>query len=153
MMTNDLTNKDLAPVSKNQKNWTTSNFFTLWIGLSVQIPTYMMASSLIEGGMNWLQALVTIFLGNVIVLIPMILNGHVGVKYGIPYPVFARASFGIWAQTFRPCYEPSLPADGLAFKPGSAEQLFIPLYCGYGQMQPVFQAKWVTWALYHSFVL
>ncbi|OFW68888.1 MAG: nitrate reductase [Alphaproteobacteria bacterium GWC2_42_16] len=94
-MTNDLTNKDLAPVSKNQKNWTTSNFFTLWIGLSVQIPTYMMASSLIEGGMNWIQALVTIFLGNVIVLIPMILNGHVGVKYGIPYPVFARASFGI----------------------------------------------------------
>src|SRR3990167_10723752 len=95
MMTNDLTNKDLAPVSKNQKNWTTSNFFTLWIGLSVQIPTYMMASSLIEGGMSWMQALFTIFLGNFIVLIPMILNGHVGVKYGIPYPVFARASFGI----------------------------------------------------------
>lgn len=94
-MTNDLTNKDLAPVTKNQKNWTSFNFFTLWIGLSVQIPTYMMASSLIEGGMNWYQAIFTIFLGNVIVLIPMLLNGHVGVKYGIPYPVFTRASFGI----------------------------------------------------------
>ncbi len=94
-MDQDLTNEDLAPVTEKQKNWTVFNFFTLWVGMSVQIPTYMMASSLIEGGMNWLQALFTIFLGNLIVLIPMILNGHVGVKYGIPYPVFARASFGI----------------------------------------------------------
>ena len=94
-MTSDLTNTDLAPVTGAQKNWTTFNFFTLWIGLSVQIPTYMMASSLIERGMSWLQALMTVFLGNLIVLIPMILNGHVGVKYGIPFPVFTRASFGI----------------------------------------------------------
>ncbi|MBL8676409.1 MAG: NCS1 family nucleobase:cation symporter-1 [Alphaproteobacteria bacterium] len=94
-MTSDLTNTDLAPVIGAQKNWTSFNFFTLWIGLSVQIPTYMMASSLIEGGMSWLQALTTIFLGNLIVLIPMILNGHVGVKYGIPFPVFTRVSFGI----------------------------------------------------------
>jgi len=90
-----LVNEDLAPVSPQQRNWTVFNFFTLWVGMSVQIPTYMMASSLIDGGMNWLQALGTIFLGNFIVLIPMILNGHVGVKYGIPYPVFARASFGV----------------------------------------------------------
>lgn len=94
-MDQNLTNEDLSPVTEKQKNWTVFNFFTLWVGMSVQIPTYMMASSLIEGGMNWLQALFTIFLGNLIVLIPMILNGHVGVKYGIPYPVFARASFGI----------------------------------------------------------
>lgn len=94
-MDKDLANEDLAPVTENQKNWTVINFFTLWVGMAVQIPTYMMASSLIEGGMNWLQALFTIFLGNLIVLIPMVLNGHVGAKYGIPYPVFARASFGI----------------------------------------------------------
>ncbi len=94
-MDNTLANEDLAPVKTKDKNWTSFNFFTLWVGMSVQIPTYMMASSLIEGGMNWLQALLTIFLGNAIVLIPMILNGHVGVKYGIPYPVFTRASFGI----------------------------------------------------------
>lgn len=94
-MEKDLSNKDLAPVREDQRNWTVFNFFTLWIGMAVQIPTYMMASSLIEGGMSWLQALFTIFLGNLIVLIPMVLNGHVGAKYGIPYPVFARASFGI----------------------------------------------------------
>ncbi|MBS0271972.1 MAG: NCS1 family nucleobase:cation symporter-1 [Proteobacteria bacterium] len=94
-MDSDFANEDLAPVTEKQKNWTIFNFFTLWVGMSVQIPTYMMASSLIEGGMNWLQALSTIFLGNFIVLVPMVLNGHVGAKYGIPYPVFARASFGV----------------------------------------------------------
>jgi len=94
-MDKELANKDLTPVTKKQKNWTIFNFFSLWVGMAIQIPTYMMASSLIEGGMNWFQALFTIFLGNLIVLIPMILNGHVGAKYGIPYPVFARASFGI----------------------------------------------------------
>ena len=62
--------------------------------MSMCIPTYMLASSLIEGGMNWWQSVLTIFLGNLIVLIPMILNGHAGTKYGIPFPVFARASFG-----------------------------------------------------------
>jgi NCS1 family nucleobase:cation symporter-1 len=55
----------------------------------------MLASSLIEGGMNWWQAILTIFLGNTIVLVPMVLNGHAGAKYGIPFPVLARASFGV----------------------------------------------------------
>ncbi len=94
-MDQNLVNEDLSPVTSKQKTWTSFNFFTLWVGMSVQIPTYMMASSLIGGGMNWWQALITILLGNLIVLVPMILNGHVGVKFGIPYPVFARASFGI----------------------------------------------------------
>ena len=70
------------------------NYAALWISMSLCIPTYMLASSLIGGGMNWWQAILTIFLGNTIVLIPMILNGHAGAKYGIPFPVFARASFG-----------------------------------------------------------
>lgn len=63
--------------------------------MSLCIPTYMLASSLIEGGMNWWQAILTVFLGNAIVLVPMILNGHAGAKYGIPFPVLARASFGV----------------------------------------------------------
>ena len=94
-MDQTLTNKDLAPVAENQRNWTSLNYFSLWVGMSIQIPTYMMAASLIQGGMNWYQALLTIILGNLIVLIPMLLNGHAGTKYGIPYPVFARASFGV----------------------------------------------------------
>ncbi|MBL7739499.1 MAG: NCS1 family nucleobase:cation symporter-1 [Chitinophagaceae bacterium] len=89
-----LINEDLAPIPASRRKWGTWNYAALWISMSLCIPTYMLASSLIGGGMNWWQAILTIFLGNTIVLIPMILNGHAGAKYGIPFPVFARASFG-----------------------------------------------------------
>jgi NCS1 family nucleobase:cation symporter-1 len=89
-----LINDDLAPVPLSKRKWGTGNYAALWISMSLCIPTYTMASSLISKGMNWWQAILTIFLGNVIVLIPMLLNGHAGAKYGIPFPVFARASFG-----------------------------------------------------------
>jgi NCS1 family nucleobase:cation symporter-1 len=89
-----LINDDIAPTKISQRTWGTYNIAALWIGMSVCIPTYMLASGLIAGGMNWWQALLTITLGNVIVLIPMILNAHAGTKYGIPFPVLARASFG-----------------------------------------------------------
>jgi NCS1 family nucleobase:cation symporter-1 len=89
-----LINRDIAPTKLSQRTWGTYHIAALWIGMSVCIPTYMLASGLIAGGMNWWQALLTITLGNVIVLIPMILNAHSGTKYGIPFPVLARASFG-----------------------------------------------------------
>ncbi|NNG26203.1 MAG: NCS1 family nucleobase:cation symporter-1 [Ignavibacteriaceae bacterium] len=89
-----LINADLSPIKISQRTWGTYNIAALWIGMSVCIPTYMLASGLIAGGMNWWQALLTIGLGNIIVLIPMILNAHAGTKYGIPFPVLARASFG-----------------------------------------------------------
>jgi NCS1 family nucleobase:cation symporter-1 len=90
-----LYNKDLAPVAPGRRVWTTYNYAALWISMSVNIPTYMLASGMIAGGMNWKQALFTVFLGNVLVLIPMLLNAHAGARYGIPFPVFARASFGV----------------------------------------------------------
>ena len=90
-----LYNKDLAPVSPERRTWRTYNYAALWISMSVNIPTYMLASGMIAGGMNWKQALFTVFLGNVLVLIPMLLNAHAGAQYGIPFPVFARASFGV----------------------------------------------------------
>ena len=89
-----LNSADLAPVPFSKRTWTTWNYAALWISMSLCIPTYMLASSLIEGGMNWWQSILTIFIGNTIVLVPMILNGHAGAKYGISFPVFARASFG-----------------------------------------------------------
>lgn len=94
MSNHSLINEDLAPIQQNQRKWGTWNYAALWISMSLCIPTYMLASSLIEGGMNWWQSILTIFIGNSIVLIPMILNGHAGAKYGIPFPVFVRASFG-----------------------------------------------------------
>src|SRR6267143_1606019 len=90
-----LYNKDLAPISPERRGWRTYNYAALWISMSVNIPTYMLACGMIAGGMNWKQALFTVFLGNVLVLIPMLLNAHAGAEYGIPFPVFARASFGV----------------------------------------------------------
>src|SRR5438309_3111130 len=90
-----LYNRDLAPVPRERRTWRTYNYAALWISMSVNIPTYMLASGMTAGGMNWKQALFTVFLGNVLVLIPMLLNAHAGAQYGIPFPVFARASFGV----------------------------------------------------------
>ena len=90
-----LYNEDLAPVPAGRRTWGLYNYASLWIAMSVCIPTYMLASGLIAGGMSWKQAIGTIFLGNFIVLIPMILNAHAGAKYGVPFPVFVRASFGV----------------------------------------------------------
>src|ERR1700726_4231529 len=95
IQSSSLYNKDLAPVSSDRRTWRTYNYAALWISMSVNIPTYMLASGMIAGGMNWKQALFTVFLGNVLVLIPMLLNAHAGAQYGIPFPVFARASFGV----------------------------------------------------------
>ena len=89
-----LYNRDLAPTTAAQRTWGTYNYIALWFSMSMEVTTYMLASSLIAGGMNWKQAIFPILLGNLIVLVPMLLNAHAGAKYGIPFPVFVRASFG-----------------------------------------------------------
>lgn len=90
-----LYNHDLAPVEQAARSWGIYAYASLWVSMSVCIPTYMLASGLIEKGMNWWQAIATILLGNLIVLVPMVLNAHAGAKYGIPFPVLVRASFGV----------------------------------------------------------
>jgi nucleobase:cation symporter-1, NCS1 family len=90
-----LSNRDLAPTTAAQRTWTTYNYIALWFSMSMEITTYKLASSLIAKGMDWKQALATVLLGNLIVLIPMLLNAHAGTKYGIPFPVFIRAPFGV----------------------------------------------------------
>ncbi len=91
---NGLLNADLAPASHAQRNWRWYHYASLWVGMVMCIPVYTLAASLIEGGMSWGQAVVTAFLGNAIVLLPMLLIGHAGAKYGVPYAVLSRASFG-----------------------------------------------------------
>ena len=90
-----LINDDLAPTPPEGRTWKVRHMASLWIGMVVCVPTYMLAGGLIDLGMNWWQAVCTVLLGNAIVLIPMLLNGHAGTKYGIPFPVLSRASFGI----------------------------------------------------------
>jgi nucleobase:cation symporter-1, NCS1 family len=90
-----LSNRDLLPTKPAQRTWTMYNYIALWFSMSMEITTYQLASSLIAKGMDWKQAIGTVLLGNLIVLIPMLLNAHAGAKYGIPFPVFIRAPFGV----------------------------------------------------------
>jgi NCS1 family nucleobase:cation symporter-1 len=90
-----LWNPDLAPTPLGRRTWSTYNIAALWIGMSVVITTYTLASGLMQQGMTWWQALGTIMLGNVIVLVPMVLNAHAGTKYGVSFPVLCRAAFGV----------------------------------------------------------
>ncbi|MGH3187599.1 MAG: NCS1 family nucleobase:cation symporter-1 [Streptosporangiaceae bacterium] len=88
-------NGDLAPVPIERRTWNTYNYAALWIGMSHNIPSYLLASGLIAVGFSWVQAIILIALANLIVLVPMLLDSHAGTKYGIPFPVFARAPFGL----------------------------------------------------------
>ncbi|MDE3058656.1 MAG: NCS1 family nucleobase:cation symporter-1 [Bacteroidota bacterium] len=125
-----LLNADLAPTKPSQRKWGTYNIAALWISMSACIPTYMLASGLISEGMNWYQAVVTVFLGNMIVLAPMILNAHAGTKYGIPFPVYCRASFGVFGA--------NIPAMLRAF-----------VACGWFGIQ-----SWIGgWAIYKIIVI
>ena len=123
-----LYNEDLAPVPVAKRTWTTWDYAALWIAMAHCIPTYTLASSLIGKGMSWWQALLTILLGNVIVLAPILLNSHAGTKYGIPYPVFARAAYGTTGSNL-PALMRALIACGWfginAWTGGQALQIFF----------------------------
>lgn len=89
-----LYNEDMAPTPQEQRTWTAFHIASLWIGMAVCVPTYMLAGSLIQQGLNWWESILVILVGNLVVLVPMILNGHAGTAYGIPFPVLLRASYG-----------------------------------------------------------
>ena len=89
-------NRDLAPVKLNKRTWGYYEYFSMWVGMSVCVPTWMLGASMISAGFDWLTTVFTIFLGNLIVLLPMVLDSFAGTKYGIPFPVFLRSSFGLF---------------------------------------------------------
>ncbi len=142
----NLYSEDLAPTPLSKRTWNTWNYAALWISMSLCIPTYMLASSLIDGGMSWGQAIFTIFMGNAIVLIPMILNGHAGAQYGIPFPVFARASFGTKGANI-PAILRAIVACGWfgiqTWIGGSALFQMVKVWLpSFGQLTPIFPASW-----------
>jgi NCS1 family nucleobase:cation symporter-1 len=146
-----LYNKDLAPVPMDKRTWGIYNYASLWVAMSVCIPTYMLASGLIAGGMSWKQAIGTILLGNVIVLIPMILNAHAGAKYGIPFPVLVRASFGTRGANV-PAVLRALVACGWF-----GIQSWIGGQAIYSMLQVLWPAAassvWTPWICFYSFWL
>jgi NCS1 family nucleobase:cation symporter-1 len=91
----DLANDDLMPTTAAQRTWRWYHFAALWLGMVISVPAYLLASGLIQAGMSPLQAVLTVFLGNLVVLVPILLVGHMGTRYGVPYAVAARASFGV----------------------------------------------------------
>ena len=115
-----LYNADLAPTTPAQRTWGTYNYIALWFSMSMEVTTYMLASSLIAGGMNWWQAVLTILLGNLIVLIPMLLNAHAGASTASPSPSSSAPASAPAEPTSPPCSAPSSPAAGSASSPGSA---------------------------------
>ncbi|MCA8829517.1 NCS1 family nucleobase:cation symporter-1 [Hymenobacter pini] len=141
-----LISEDLAPVPPAARRWTTANYAALWISMSLCIPTYMLASSLIGGGMNWWQALFTIFLGNTVVLVPMLLNGHAGAKYGIPFPVFARASFGVRGANVPALLRAIIACGWFGIQTWiggyALYQMAVLWVPALGQLPPVFPASW-----------
>jgi NCS1 family nucleobase:cation symporter-1 len=130
-----LYNHDLAPVRVADRTWNTWDFAALWVSMAHCIPTYMIASGLIKSGMNWWQALITILLGNLIVLVPILLNSHPGTKYGIPFPVFARAAYGTGGSNL-PALMRALVACGW---------FGINAWIGGSALHTFFRALWPGW--------
>src|SRR6266550_1661718 len=130
-----LYNEDLAPVPLSKRNWTTYNYAALWVSMAHCIPTYMLASGLMASGMNWSQALITILLGNTIVLVPILLNSHPGTKYGIPFPVFARAAYGMFGANV-PAIMRAIVACGW---------FGINAWIGGQALQTFFRSLWPGW--------
>jgi NCS1 family nucleobase:cation symporter-1 len=131
-----LWNPDLAPTVPSQRTWSTYDMAALWISMSVVITTYTLASGLMQQGMTWWQAMTTILLGNVIVLVPMILNAHAGTRYGIPFPVLCRASFGVRGANV-PAILRALVACGW---------FGIQTWIGGLALNALLTAAWPTWA-------
>lgn len=153
-----LYNHDLAPVPIIDRNWNSYNFATLWMSMSACITTYMLASGLIAAGLSWWQALLTIFIGNVIVLIPILLNSHPGTKYGIPFPVFARAAYGTYGSNL-PALMRALVACGWfgiqAWIGGQAlDKLFAQIIPGWSGLSSVINghplSAWISFGLFWS---
>jgi NCS1 family nucleobase:cation symporter-1 len=130
-----LYNEDLAPTSMAKRTWSTYTFAALWISMAHCIPTYMLAAGLIGTGMNWRQALATILIGNVIVLAPILANSHPGTKYGIPFPVFARASYGVFGANV-PAIMRAIVACGW---------FGINAWIGGQALQTFFRSLWPGW--------
>jgi len=130
-----LFNEDLAPTSIAKRTWTTYTYAALWISMAHCIPTYMLASGLISAGMNWWQALLTILVGNTIVLVPILANSHPGTKYGIPFPVFARAAYGVFGANI-PAIMRALVACGW---------FGINTWIGGQALQTFFKSLWSGW--------
>lgn len=155
-----LVSADFSPTPVALRTWTTYNFAALWVSMAHCIPTYMLAAGLIAAGMNWWQALITILVGNLFVLVPILLNSHVGTQYGIPFPVFARSAYGVFGANF-PAMLRAIVACGWfginAWIGGQAVHTFLgavtpswPGLFGHTTIGGHLPTEWVSFAIFWS---
>lgn len=142
-------NEDLAPTSFEKRNWSAYNIACCWVGMNVCIPAYQMASSAITMGLSWWMALLLVLLGNLIILIPIQLNSHVGTKYGIPFPVFARLSFGLRGAQVPSVLRSILGAGwtGILIWTG-AESLQVAMCVLFPAWSSFAAGKWIMFAIF-----
>jgi nucleobase:cation symporter-1, NCS1 family len=145
-----LFNTDLAPIPAERRTWGLYSYLSLWVAMSVCIPTYMLASGLIAGGMNWWEAIGTILLGNLLVLIPMLLNAHAGAKYGIPFPVLVRASFGVKGANIPAVLRAFVACGWFGIQTWIGGQA---IYSMLRILWPAAAVPWVAWACFGAFWL
>lgn len=113
-----LYSQELAPVPKEKRTWSKWHLAALWVGMAVCIPTWVLASYMLKAGLNWIEALIIIGLGNLVITLPMVLNGFPGVRYGLSFPVIGRAAFGVHGVHLASLLGDWWPVAGLAYKPG-----------------------------------
>ncbi len=145
-----LYNPDLAPIPLDKRTWGLYSYLSLWVAMSVCIPTYMLASGLIAGGMNWWEAIGTILLGNLLVLIPMLLNAHAGAKYGIPFPVLVRASFGVKGANIPAVLRALVACGWFGIQSWIGGQA---IYSMFRILWPAAAVPWAVWACFGAFWL
>ena len=105
-------NHDIAPTQVHERTWNKWHITALWVGMSICVPTYTLGGVLTAYfGLSVGEALLAILLANIVVLIPLTLNAFAGTKYGIPFPVLLRSSFGIIGSNV-PCLIRALVACG-----------------------------------------
>ncbi|TIS11074.1 MAG: nitrate reductase, partial [Mesorhizobium sp.] len=90
----DLYNEDLAPATV--RNWGPFSIFNVWTSDVHSLWGYYLAASLFLFCGGFVNFIIAIGIGSLIIYFLMNLVGYAGVKTGVPYPVLARASFGIW---------------------------------------------------------
>ena len=124
-----LYNRDLAPTPIRLRGWGLYSYLALWIGTAVVIPSWSLANVGLVFGFDWLTAVVTVILGNAIVTVPLLLNSHVGAKYGIPFPVFVRASFGTFGANVAALMRAWLAAGSASRPAGWLRDVHLALRC------------------------
>jgi NCS1 family nucleobase:cation symporter-1 len=156
-----LYNRDLAPVKLEMRTWGYYEYFAMWVGMSVCVPTWMLAASMIAAGFDWVTSIFTIFLGNLIVLVPMILDSFAGAKYGIPFPVFMRSAFGVFGANI-PALIRGIIAIGwfgiqtmiMGFAIDGILVALFPSYAGMSTVVPFFALQaHVVWSFLMAWVL